>query len=90
MAGSYAFETDGNCNVVKGKTFIFYTYEYDISGTVNKSGLSTLTWSGQGSAGDMTVSIDSGNNISGQFFHPAPDSFIYGLVSGTFTPNGKI
>jgi hypothetical protein len=90
MAGSYAFETDANCNVIKGQTFIFYAYEYGISGTVVKGGQSNLIWSGQGSQGDMTISVDSGNNISGQFFHPAPDNFVYGVISGTFTPNGKI
>jgi hypothetical protein len=90
MAGSYAFETDANCNVVAGKTFVFYAYEYGISGSVAKSGSSTLIWSGQGSQGEMTLSVDSANNISGQFFHPAPDSFVYGTMSGTFTPNGKI
>jgi hypothetical protein len=90
MAGSYAFETDANCNVVAGKTFVFYAYEYGISGSVAKSGSSTLIWSGQGSQGEMSVSVDSGNNISGQFFHPAPDSFVYGTINGKFTPNGKI
>jgi hypothetical protein len=90
MSGSYAFETDGNCNVIKGKTFVFYAYEYDISGTVVKGTQSTLTWSGQGSQGDMFVKVDTNNNISGEFHHPAPDNFVYGVISGTFTPNGKI
>jgi hypothetical protein len=90
MAGSYAFETDANCNIIAGKTLIFYAFEYDISGTVGKSGLSTLTWSGQGSVGELTVAVDQNNNISGQFFHPAPDTFVYGVMSGVFTPNGKI
>jgi hypothetical protein len=90
MGGSYAFETDGNCNVVAGTTMIFYAYEYGISGTVNKDGTFNLIWSGQGSQGDMKGQVDANNNISGQFFHPAPDSFVYGVLSGTFTPNGKI
>ena len=90
MAGSYKFETDGNCNVVAGQTMIFYAYEYGIGGTVNKDGTFNLTWSGQGSAGDMKGAVDANNNISGQFFHPAPDNFVYGVLSGTFTPNGKI
>jgi hypothetical protein len=90
MGGSYAFETDANCNVVAGRTLIFYTYEYGIGGTVNKDGTFNLTWSGQGSAGDMKGAVDANNNISGQFFHPAPDNFVYGVLSGTFTPNGKI
>jgi hypothetical protein len=90
MQGSYAFETDANCNVVKGNTMVFYVYEYGISGTVVKSGESSLTWSGQGSQGEMKLSVNANNAISGNFYHPAPDSFVYGVISGTFTPNGKI
>lgn len=90
MVGSYAFETDANCNVIKGQTFVFYAYEYGISGTIVKGSESNLIWSGQGSQGDMTITVDANNNIGGQFFHPAPDNFVYGVMSGTFTPNGKI
>lgn len=90
MTGSYAFETDANCNVVKGTTMVFHVYEYGVSGTVAKGGTSTLIWSGQGSIGEFTVSVDSANNITGNFYHPAPDSFVYGVMSGRFTPNGKI
>lgn len=86
MGGSYAFETDANCNVTKGKTLIFYAYEYDIGGTVQKDGTFNLTWSGQGSAGEMRGKVEADNNISGKFFHPAPDSYVYGVLSGTFTP----
>lgn len=90
MGGSYAFETDANCNVVNGRTLIFYTYEYGIGGTVNKDGTFKLTWSGQGSQGDIVGKIEANNTISGKFYHPAPDNFVYGDLSGTFTPNGKI
>lgn len=90
MAGSFAFETDANCNVIKGIDLIFYSYQYDISGTINKSGASNLTWSGQGSVGQMEVFVDANNNISGSHFHPAPDTYVRGVLSGTFTPNGKI
>lgn len=90
MSGSYAFETDANCNVTKGKTYIFYNYEYDIGGTVKKSGESVLIWSGQGSAGEMKLTLNANNTITGTFHHPAPDTFVYGVISGTFTPNGKI
>lgn len=89
MGGSYAFETDANCNVIKGKTMIFYAYEYDIGGTVQKDGTFNLTWSGQGSAGEMRGKIEADNTISGQFSHPAPDNFVYGVISGTFTPVAK-
>jgi hypothetical protein len=90
MAGSYAFETDANCNVIKGTTMVFYVYEYGINGTVSKSGESALVWSGQGSQGDMKLKLNADNTISGTFHHPAPNTFVYGVISGTFTPNGKI
>lgn len=90
MGGSYAFETDANCNVISGRTLIFYAYEYGIGGTVNKDGSFKLTWSGQGSQGDIVGKIEANNTISGKFYHPAPDNFVYGDLSGTFTPNGKI
>jgi hypothetical protein len=89
MAGSYNFQTDANCNVVSGQTFIFYTYEYGIGGTVNKDGSFNLTWSGQGSAGELFGKVDVNNNISGEFHHPAPDTFVYGVLNGKFTPAGK-
>lgn len=89
MGGSYSFETDANCNVTSGKTLIFYAYEYDIGGTVGKDGTFNLTWSGQGSAGEMHGKVDATGNITGQFFHPAPDNFVYGVLSGTFTPAVK-
>ena len=86
MAGSYSFETDANCNVISGQTLIFYTYEYGIGGTVNKDGTFNLTWSGQGSAGELFGKVDANNNISGEFHHPAPDNFVYGVLNGRFTP----
>ena len=90
MAGNFQFETDANCNIIKGTTLIFYTYQYDISGTVVKGAVSNLTWSGQGSVGQMELEVDANNGISGSFRHPAPDTFVRGVLSGTFTPNGKI
>jgi hypothetical protein len=90
MAGSFSFETDANCNVIKGTTMVFYTYQYDISGTVVKNATSNLTWSGQGSTGQIELTVDANNAIGGSFRHPAPDTFVRGVLSGTFTPNGKI
>lgn len=90
MAGSFSFETDANCNVIKGTTAVFYAYQYDISGTVVKDATSNLTWSGQGSSGQMEVDVDANNSLSGSFRHPAPDTYVRGVISGTFTPNGKI
>jgi hypothetical protein len=86
MAGSLSFETDGNCNVVSGQTLIFYAYEYGVSGTINKDGSFNLIWSGQGSQGDIVGKIDANNNVTGKFFHPAPDNFVYGVISGKFNP----
>jgi hypothetical protein len=90
MAGSFAFETDANCNVVKGTDMIFFVYQYDITGTMLKTGTSKLTWAGQGSVGEMEVNVDANNAITGSHFHPAPDTYVRGVLSGTFTPNGKI
>lgn len=90
MSGSYAFETDANCNITKGTTLIFFSYQYDIGGTVVKGAVSNLTWSGQGSSGQMELEVDANNAISGSFRHPAPDTYVRGVLSGTFTPNGKI
>lgn len=90
MTGSYAFETDANCNVVKGTTMVFYAYQYDISGKVNSNGTFSLIWSGQGSQGELAGKADASGTITGEFHHPAPDNFVYGTMSGRFTPNGKI
>ncbi len=90
MTGSYSFETDANCNVVKGTTMVFYVYQYDISGKVNADGSFALTWSGQGSAGELAGKADANGVISGKFYHPPADNFVYGVMGGTFTPNGKI
>lgn len=89
MVGSFTFETDANCNITKGTTMVFHAYEYSIGGAVAKDGTFNLTWSGQGSQGDMKGKTEANNAITGKFFHPAPDSFVYGVLSGTFTPAVK-
>lgn len=90
MTGSFAFETDANCNVVKGTTMVFYVYQYDISGKVNADGSFSLIWSGQGSQGELAGKADSGGVITGKFYHPPVDDFVYGVMTGTFIANGKI
>jgi hypothetical protein len=90
MGGSYQFETDVNCNVIKGSTMVFYAYPYDLGGTVNKDRSFNLTWSGSGSAGDMKGRIEENNTVSGKFHHPAPEDYIYGVLNGKFVPNGKL
>ena len=87
MAGTLSFETDANCNVISGKTYIFFVYEYDISGTVNKDGTFALVWSGQGSVGNFEGRIESNNTLTGVFRHPAPGEYIVGDIWGTFTPS---
>lgn len=86
MVGSFTFETDANCIITKGTTMVFHAYEYNLSGSINKDGTFKLLWSGQGSEGEMAGKIEANNAITGKFFHPAPDSFVYGVLSGTFVP----
>lgn len=86
MVGSFTFETDANCAITKGTTMVFHAYEYSLGGAVAKDGTFNITWSGQGSQGDMKGKIEPNNAITGQFFHPAPDDFVYGVLSGTFVP----
>ncbi len=90
MTGSYAFETDASCNVVKGTALVGYVYQYDITGKVNANGSFSLIWSGQGSLGEFYGQADANGSITGEFHHSAPDSFVYGTMNGRFTPNGKI
>jgi hypothetical protein len=90
MEGNFAFETDANCKVVKGGTNIFYTYPYAIEGTVKADRSFDIIWTGSGSTGQFVGQINPDGTISGQLKHPLPDDFIYGLLNGTFTTNGKI
>ena len=90
MEGDFAFETDANCKVVAGGTNLFYSYPYAIGGTVNADRSFDIVWAGSGSTGQFIGQINPNGTISGQLKHPAPDDFIYGLLNGTFTPNGKI
>jgi hypothetical protein len=90
LDGSFAFETDANCNVVKGGVSVFNTYPFDVIGAVNADGRFDTQWTGSGSAGSIVGEINPDNTITGQFKHPLPEDFIYGLLNGKFTPNGKI
>jgi hypothetical protein len=90
MEGNFAFETDANCKVVKGGTNIFYTYPYAIEGTVKADRSFDMVFTGSGVIGEFVGQINPNGSISGQLKHPAPDDFIYGLLNGTFNPNGKI
>lgn len=86
MGGSYSFDVDASCTVVRGSTMVFYAYPYDINGTIKPDGSFNLTWSGSGSAGRMDGKVESNNTITGTFHHPEPESYVYGVISGTFTP----
>jgi hypothetical protein len=90
LAGSFAFETDANCKVVKGGVSIFNTYPFDVIGTVNADRRFDIQFTGSGVTGAIVGEINPDNTITGQLKHPAPDDFIYGLLNGKFTPNGKI
>jgi hypothetical protein len=90
LDGSFAFETDANCKVVKGGVSIFNTYPFDVIGTVNADRRFDIQFTGSGSTGAIVGEINPDNTITGQLKHPLPDDFIYGLLNGTFTPNGKI
>ena len=86
MGGSYTFDTDVNCNITKGSTMVFYSYPYDLGGSIKQDRTFNLTWSGSGSAGRMDGKVETNNTISGKFFHPAPEDYIYGVLNGNFTP----
>ena len=91
MKGSFAFETDANCEVIKGTTMVFDEYPFAILGKIMPTITSSLTWSDYSVlSGELTIKVDANNAISGDFFYPAPDNYVYGVISGTFTPNGKI
>jgi hypothetical protein len=90
LSGGFQFETDGNCNIIKSDVTIFSYTGYSVSGTIQKDGNFNLVWSGNGSQGEMIGNVNANKTISGKFHHPAPDTYVHGVLSGTFTPNGKI
>jgi hypothetical protein len=90
LAGSFAFETDANCKVVKGGVNIFDAYPYAVEGVVKANGSFEMDWTGQNVTAVILGQINPDGTISGQVKHPAPDDFIYGLLNGKFTANGKI
>lgn len=90
MSGGFQFETDGNCNIIRSEVNIFAYTGYSVNGTINKDGTFNLIWSGNGSQGEMVGGIDANKNIYGKFNHPAPDTYVHGVLGGTFTPNGKL
>jgi hypothetical protein len=90
LDGSFAFETDANCKVVKGGVNIFNAYPYIVEGTVKADRSFDMVWTGPDVTAVIVGQINSDGTISGQVKHPAPDDYVYGLLNGKFTPNGKI
>jgi hypothetical protein len=90
LAGSFAFETDANCKVVKGGVNMFDAYPFAVEGVVKANGSFDMDWTGPNVTAGIVGQINPDGTISGQVKHPAPDDFIYGLLNGKFTANGKI
>jgi hypothetical protein len=84
LDGTFAFETDANCNVVKGD-FVIFGYPFGISGTVNQDRTFTLSY-----LGPIVGQVNADNSISGELQHGGGEEYIHGVLWGTFTPNGKI
>jgi hypothetical protein len=83
LEGSYAWETDVNCTVVKG-TAVVFGYEFPIDGKVNADKTFNLNY-----FGPIIGSVDGNNDITGQL-QEGGKTWVYGELRGKFTPNGKI
>jgi hypothetical protein len=90
LAGSFAFETDANCNVVKGGVNIFDEYPFTVEGTVNADRSFDVVWTESNFRSQIVGQINQDDSISGQVKLAVPQDYIYGLMNGKFTPNGKI
>ena len=84
LEGSFAFETDANCNVIKGD-FVIFGYPFPISGTVNQDRTFTLSY-----LGPIVGQVNADNSISGQLQHGGGEEYIHGVLWGTFTAGGHI
>jgi hypothetical protein len=85
LEGSFAWETDANCNVIAGSASIF-GFDLPISGTVNKD----LTFSINHIGGPIVGSVDANNHITGQLQEGGGREWVHGVLNGTFTPNGHL
>ncbi len=85
LEGAFGWETDANCNVIKGSAVIF-GYDLPISGTVNKD----LTFNINHVGGPIDGSVDANNAITGKLHEGGGREWVYGVLNGTFTPNGHI
>lgn len=84
LEGSFAFETDANCNVVKGQATIFGA-PFTITGQVQANRSFTLSY-----LGPIVGQINADNSITGQLQHGGGEEYIHGDLKGKFTANGKI
>lgn len=85
LEGAFAWETDANCNVIKGSAVIF-GYDLPISGTVNKD----LTFNINHVGGPISGSVDANNHIDGKLMEGGGREWVHGVLNGTFVPNGHI
>lgn len=84
LEGTFAFQTDANCNVIAGD-FVIFGYPFGISGTVNKDRTFNLSY-----LGPIVGQVNPDNSITGELQHGGGEEYIHGVLWGTFTPNGKI
>ena len=83
LEGSFAWETDASCRVIKGSAVIF-GYDFPIDGTVNPDKTFTLNY-----FGPIIGKVDANNVITG-VLQEGGKTWVYGELNGKFTPNGKI
>ncbi len=84
LEGTFAFQTDANCNVIAGD-FVIFGYPFGISGTVNQDRTFKLSY-----LGPIVGQVNADNSITGELQHGGGEEYIHGVLWGTFTPNGKI
>ena len=85
LTGSFAFETDVNCNVTKSRGDIF-GIPITILGTVNKDKTFNL-FSPEG--GPVVGSVDASGNVAGQY-QEAGKEWVHGVLNGKYVSKGKI
>ena len=83
LEGSFAWETDASCRVIKGSAVIF-GYDFPIDGTVNPDKTFTLNY-----FGPIIGKVDANNVITG-VLQEGGKTWVYGELNGKFSPNGKI
>lgn len=85
LTGSFAFETDVNCNVTKSRGDIF-GIPITILGKVNANKTFSL-FSPEG--GPVVGSVDGNGKVTGQY-QEAGKEWVHGVLNGNFVSKGKI